>query len=113
MRQMERNKRKVFVAQRHSADGVEIYGTPLEVRLAFRNARSAAGLEGLGEAVSGSLVGTTDAKTAANFHEFDKVYVFTEAPLVADPDASDADYVVESVMPHLNSVEIRLVRVNL
>lgn len=112
MRQLERNKRPVAVAQRDSVNGVEVYGTPVHLKVNFRNTRSAASMEGLGEAVEGSLVLFSDAQTASYFHEFDRVYVFTDAPLVPDTYAETADYVVEAVMPGLNGVEIRLKRVN-
>lgn len=110
MRQLERNKRPVAVAQRYSLNGVETYGTPIRVRVNFRNTRSAAGMDGLGEAVEGSLAITADPQTATQFREFDKVYVFVDTPIMPD-NGDTADYVVEAIMPGLNGTDIRLKRV--
>lgn len=113
MRQLERNKRTVAVAQRDSVNGVEVYGTPISLKVNFRNTRGAASMDGLGEAIIGSLVAIVSPADAAIFREFDRVYVFVTPPLITDEGASEADYVVEAVLPNLSTTEIRLKRITL
>lgn len=97
-------KTPLWVAPSSVTNGVRRFGTPVEYNINCRGLTAVADMMTFGPRYLDYRRSVTSNEIAANFHEFDRVWIGETPSNPADVFAADANFYVESVMPGAGGV---------
>ncbi len=111
MRNLDRNKRPIYVCKMILNNGIRTYEEPIKMWENYRTANTTNDLKAFGEDAY-SIIRISTSPTHANFyHRGDRVYIKSQIPEVHDSLCKDADYEVDKdPIDTLNEVIIFLRR---
>lgn len=95
MYQLKRNKRVLYLSNRSEDNGRKIFTEPVKYLLNYQPLTTEGEVITAGTEYINRLVITTDVKTAQNFHNADRCYVFVDKPITYDRFCTTADFFVD------------------
>jgi hypothetical protein len=95
MYSLKRNKRDVYLCNKDIENNRKIYKQPVLHKLNYQPLTTAGEVITAGTEYINRLAVYTDIKTAQNFHNDDRCYVFVEKPNEYDKYCSTADFYVD------------------
>ena len=106
---LRRNKRKIYLCEAISENGVTTFSAPEELLVNFEPLNSAESLETFGLEYRDYLIIKCSKKIAPKFKSGNKCYVFVEPPKTSDRLCKKCDYMVYSEPSNcLNNIEVIL-----
>lgn len=112
MRNLRRNKRKLYLCQKYTDNLIDKFKEPIELWENYVPTNSEGDLISMGMEYPMYLRIKTNVSERNLFHAKDRLYVYVQ-PNKNDPLCKDADYEVESEpMPYLNDMEVVLKRLS-
>lgn len=113
MRNLQRNKRKLYLCQKEIKDDLELFKEPLELRENYIPTNSDGDLISIGMDYPMYLRIKTNIKEKDLFHAGDRVYVYKKPSDDFDNLCKDADYeVYKRPMLFINELEVMLRRLS-
>lgn len=111
MRNLRRNKRKLYLCQKYEENGIDKYREPILIRENYLPTNSEGDLISIGMDYPMYLRMKPEISKKDLFHEGDRFYIYTTPPETHDEMCKDADYeIYKKPMYHLDSMEIMLYR---
>lgn len=111
MKQLLRNRRDVYLCNRIDDDGRIKFSSPVLYKVNYQPLSTDGEIIAFGNDYINRLAIYTSIDKAKNFHNFDRCYVYTEVPDVADELCVNADYYVDGEpLFYLNEAIIYLQR---
>lgn len=111
MRNLRRNKRKLYLCQKYIDNNIDKYREPVLIHENYLPTNSEGDLISIGMDYPMYLRMKPEISEKDLFHEGDRFYVFTEPPETHDVMCKNADYeIYKKPMIHLESMEIMLKR---
>lgn len=94
MRNLLRNRRKLYICELYEENGIRKYKEPVELKVNWQMTNNSAEFGSPGQEIYDHVRIKTHAKNAKYYHFGDRAYVFTEVPSEYDILAKEADYEV-------------------
>ena len=111
MRNLRRNKRKLYLCQKYEDNGIDKYREPKLIYENYLPTNSEGDLVSIGMDYPMYLRMKPEISEKDLFHEGDRFYIYTIPPETHDEMCKDADYeIYKKPMYHLDSMEIMLYR---
>lgn len=111
MRNLRRNKRKLYLCQKYIDNNIDKYREPVLIHENYLPTNSEGDLISIGMDYPMYLRMKPEISEKNLFHEGDRFYIFTEPPEIHDVMCKNADYeIYKKPMIHLESMEIMLKR---
>jgi len=111
MRNLRRNKRKLYLCQKYIDNNIDKYREPVLIHENYLPTNSEGDLISIGMDYPMYLRMKPEISEKDLFHEGDRFYIFTEPPKTHDVMCKNADYeIYKKPMIHLESMEIMLKR---
>lgn len=111
MRNLRRNKRKLYLCQKYIDNNIDKYREPVLIHENYLPTNSEGDLISIGMDYPMYLRMKPEISEKDLFHEGDRFYIFTEPPETHDVMCKNADYeIYKKPMIHLESMEIMLKR---
>ena len=111
MRNLRRNKRKLYLCQRYEDNGIDKYREPKLIYENYLPTNAEGDLISLGMDYPMYLRMKPSIDEVDMFHEGDRFYIYVEPPTTYDEMCKDADYeMYKKPMIHLDSLEVMLYR---
>lgn len=95
MNTLKRNKRKIFLCKQTDEYDRKIFDRPEEYYLNYQPLSTEGEIITAGDEYINRLCIYTDVKTAQEFHNFDRCYVYVKPPVLYDKMCSTADFYVD------------------
>lgn len=113
MRNLQRNKRKLYLCQKYTDNLIDKFKEPMELWENYVPTNSEGDLISMGMDYPMYLRIKTNISERNLFHPKDRLYVYVDKPSEHDPLCKDADYEVESdPMVFINEMEVVLHRLS-
>lgn len=113
MRNLRRNKRKLYLCQKYPDNLIDKFKEPMELWENYVPTNSEGDLISMGMDYPMYLRIKTNISERSLFHPKDRFYVYVDKPSEHDPLCKDADYEVESdPMVFINEMEVVLHRLS-
>lgn len=113
MRNLRRNKRKLYLCQKYIDNLIDKFKEPMELWENYVPTNSEGDLISMGMDYPMYLRIKTNVSERNLFHPKDRLYVYVDKPSEHDPLCKDADYEVESdPMVFINEMEVVLHRLS-
>lgn len=113
MRNLKRNKRKLYLCQKYRDGNLDKYNKPIEIYENFVPTNSDGDLISLGMEYPMYLRIKTSSKEVDLFHPKDRLYVYKNKPTEHDELCEDADYeVYKEPLLFINELEVMLKRLS-
>ena len=113
MRNLQRNKRKLYVCQKYEENLLEKYKEPIEQWENYVPTNSSGDLISIGMEYPEYLRIKTDIGKKDMYHPGDRLYVYKDKPLTHDVLCKTADYeVYKKPMLFINEMEVMLHRLS-
>lgn len=111
MRNLRRNKRKLYLCQKYIDNNIDKYREPVLIHENYLPTNSEGDLISIGMDYPMYLRMKPEISEKDLFHEGDRFYIFTEPPETHDIMCKNADYeIYKKPMIHLESMEVMLKR---
>ena len=111
MRNLRRNKRKLYLCQKYIDNNIDKYREPVLIHENYLPTNSEGDLISIGMDYPMYLRMKPEISEKYLFHEGDRFYIFTEPPETHDVMCKNADYeIYKKPMIHLESMEVMLKR---
>lgn len=111
MRNLRRNKRKLYLCQKYIDNNIDKYREPVLIHENYLPTNSEGDLISIGMDYPMYLRMKPEISEKDLFHEGDRFYIFTTPPVEYDEMCKDADYeIYKKPMIHLESMEVMLKR---
>ena len=111
LRNLRRNKRKLYLCQKYIEDGKDFFQKPVLIHENYLPTNSEGDLISIGMDYPMYLRMKPEISEKDLFHEGDRFYIFVEPPAVHDKICKNADYeIYKKPMIHIDSMEIMLKR---
>ena len=95
MYQLQRNKREIYLCNRTEENGRKIFSNPKQYKVNYQPLTTAGEVITAGNEYINRLAVYVDIKTAKDFHNADRCYVFVEKPATYDKFCTTADFFVD------------------
>lgn len=111
MRNLRRNKRKLYLCQKYEENGITKYKEPILIYENYLPTNSEGDMIALGKDYPMLLRIKPEITKKDLFHEGDRFYIFVEPPKEHDVMCKNADYeIINKPMIHIDSMECMLYR---
>ena len=113
MRNLRRNKRKLYLCQKHIDGSLYKFQEPIKLYENYQPTNSEGDLISIGTSYPSYLRIKTTVENAKMYHPKDRVYVYTSIPKKPDTQCKTADYeVYKEPLLFINEGEVMLKRLS-